>query len=1567
MALTPSDFSTSIQGRLEQLSQYISTENNQPSLSLEVLLDAFLAVYIDCKSASKTNDQISGFIRQYDQLVPKLQILRVNTRDFEIIKTLATGAVGRVCLVRAKKDAMVYAMKILKKSDLLTRSEAAFFMEERNALVFSEKSSWITTLYAAFQDEDNLYLVMEYVSGGSLRSLLNNRETSMEEKEARFYVAEMILALEVLHKYNYIHRDVKPENCLIDSSGHIKLADFGSCIRVNETSRVTSHETVGTPDYISPEILRAHEGNANYDQSVDWWSLGVILYELLFDEVPFYSESLVETYGKIMDHKKHFAFPDDIEISDVCKSFIQGLICSADVRLGRNGIGDIKNHPWFEGICWETIHESTAPFVPELSGPEDTRYFEDEENESKKFAKKPLDRNREFSGQNLAFVGYTYVKNATAQILWPGMGDQGIATNTVNLMVGQDQTTGFSRANSAANTAAYSIIKEQLDTETQKVLSLSADKKQAEDEAANLKASLNRESAQRLEMQALVSTLEKERNKLESEFKQLKLAQDRDHHNRSELEEKVTQLKESLNKEVKNSVETQELSEIRIRLEKEIGTLTAMLKDEKAQAVKREIGILELSKAKTMLDKETAKLSDALKLERQLKQDAIGQSDELNQKVVAGEKTISTLESEIKECELNVSRQIKEIASLKSTLKADSEKLLLASARTAELEKKNALLLIEVDSLQAKLGEARVREDELIATARDQQSTRSETASHEIDGLRSQLSVQVAARTKVTDELAQLSKAKALIEMEYADTKAKYSTEVQLHQETQKSLSLLQETAEESSRQISALENSSRKAQAQNGVAVFNSAALAAQVSLLQKQIEALEETNSGLHVENDTVRTELGIMSLELQNSHHANDKLQAKIAELEATCSAELKARINIESLRANLHKENAQLLQESERFRSRIDVITHEHENTISEHHGAIVQLRSEFKELEEKLTMEREQRFQMEYSQTMMTRKTQELEENGKRETALRMQAEKSLDSANKRVRELGSELETELEREQQLHQRINDLETVSDALKCKLEMADELMRERDREKDQLLVIDTKNRVEEKTPTRFKIRGMFFKGSRDSTEITPDRSVQKLQDPEEDGRNNKDADHRRKQSHQSMDSLASSLKLQLPLNSKIPELTTQDLFNPGDVLRGWLKIPKGGKVKKGWKLQFAIVRELKIYIYEREQDVDSLPGTQIIDIMSDIFLAKAVSQNEVIHANGRDIDLIFKIQAWTSGGTMSEESETYEIQQRVQKLQIDIELEVKMQKAAEKILSVTTDAQKVTVISQMDSSNKRLRALKAELEKLTPIVSRSIDQANESLSSSKESLENGSLVAESISSKCMDECQSLRKELEAQLEDETKKRDALHKLAYSDHRKKQKDVKDVEVELLTTDRVIAKIKESLETLSSGDREKTDSLLQRMRKLSKTTDLMGHFFTSRQYYKPTDCSMCHEALWDTKNQGLECTACKMICHKTCKPHIDTSCQDIIKLQSVAPMYFLAKDIQDRARWLVGLTYLRKEYELSHRPHDGATSTPEKRMSSFMEQVNSKRMSGIFSAQGTLTSRKDTIKERS
>ena len=129
-------------------------------------------------------------------------------------------------------------MKTLKKNDLLTRREAAFFMEERDALVLTRNSDWITSLYAAFQDENNLYLVMEYAPGGSMRSLIQNRDIPMPENEAKFYIAEILLSLEQLHKMKYIHRDVKPDNCLLDQNGHIKLADFGSCTKLDDTKRV---------------------------------------------------------------------------------------------------------------------------------------------------------------------------------------------------------------------------------------------------------------------------------------------------------------------------------------------------------------------------------------------------------------------------------------------------------------------------------------------------------------------------------------------------------------------------------------------------------------------------------------------------------------------------------------------------------------------------------------------------------------------------------------------------------------------------------------------------------------------------------------------------------------------------------------------------------------------------------------------------------------------------------------------------------------------------------------------------------------------------------------------------------------------------------------------------------------------------------------------------------------------------------------------------------------------------------------------------------------------------------
>ena len=146
------------------------------------------------------------------------------------------------------------------------------------------------------------------------------------EDWARFYIAEVVLALDAIHSMGFIHRDVKPDNMLLDASGHLKLADFGTCMKMDSDGLVRSETAVGTPDYISPEVLRSQGGEGEYGRECDWWSVGVVLYEMLFGETPFYAESLVGTYGKIMDHKNALEFPEDVQISKAAENIIRAFL-----------------------------------------------------------------------------------------------------------------------------------------------------------------------------------------------------------------------------------------------------------------------------------------------------------------------------------------------------------------------------------------------------------------------------------------------------------------------------------------------------------------------------------------------------------------------------------------------------------------------------------------------------------------------------------------------------------------------------------------------------------------------------------------------------------------------------------------------------------------------------------------------------------------------------------------------------------------------------------------------------------------------------------------------------------------------------------------------------------------------------------------------------------------------------------------------------------------------------------------------------------------------------------------
>ncbi|KGN49490.1 serine/threonine-protein kinase tricorner isoform X2 [Cucumis sativus] len=442
--------SSATKQKVEVAKQYIENHYKSQMKSLQDrkerrwVLERRLA---DADASEEDQINVLKYLEQKETEYMRLRRHKMGVDDFELLTIIGRGAFGEVRLCREKTTGHVYAMKKLKKSEMLRRGQVEHVKAERNLLAEVD-SAYIVKLYCSFQDDDFLYLIMQYLPGGDMMTLLMRKDI-LTENEARFYVGETVLAIESIHKHNYIHRDIKPDNLLLDRYGHIKLSDFGLCKPLESSSfpnlteeekvmvknvrsstengsqtsvskrtqqeqlihwqknrRTLAYSAVGTPDYIAPEVLL----RKGYGMECDWWSLGAIMYEMLVGFPPFYSDDPMSTCRKIINWRTHLRFPTEAKISIEAKDLICKLLCNVEQRLGTKGAKEIKAHPWFKGTQWDKLYQMEAVIIPEIQDELDTRNFEkyEELGVPGQTTSKSGPLRKKLSPKDVNFVGYTY-------------------------------------------------------------------------------------------------------------------------------------------------------------------------------------------------------------------------------------------------------------------------------------------------------------------------------------------------------------------------------------------------------------------------------------------------------------------------------------------------------------------------------------------------------------------------------------------------------------------------------------------------------------------------------------------------------------------------------------------------------------------------------------------------------------------------------------------------------------------------------------------------------------------------------------------------------------------------------------------------------------------------------------------------------------------------------------------------------------------------------------------------------------------------------------------------------
>uniref|UniRef100_H2UA41 non-specific serine/threonine protein kinase n=1 Tax=Takifugu rubripes TaxID=31033 RepID=H2UA41_TAKRU len=1131
--------------------------------------------------ALRKNKSIDNFLNRYKETINKIRDLRMKAEDYEVVKVIGRGAFGEVQLVRHKFTSKVYAMKLLSKFEMIKRSDSAFFWEERDIMAFAD-SSWVVQLFcSSFHHDRYLYMVMEYMPGGDLVNLMSNYD--VPEKWARFYTAEVVLALDGIHSMGFIHRDVKPDNMLLDKTGHLKLADFGTCMKMNKDGMVRCDTAVGTPDYISPEVLKSQGGDGYYGRECDWWSVGVFLYEMLVGDTPFYADSLVGTYSKIMNHKNALTFPDDSDISNDAKNLICAFLTDREVRLGRNGVDEIKRHPFFKNDqwTWENIRDTAAPVVPELSSDIDTSNFDDIEEDRGEEETFPVPK--AFVGNQLPFVGFTYYSNQQIYQLEEQLHSE---------MQLKDELEQKCRA---SHTKLEKIMKEL-------------------DEEANI----------RKNTEASVSLLEKDKIMLQHRFTEYQRKADQEAEKRRNLENEASTLKEQLEDMRKISQNSQASNDKIIQLQNQLEEANDLLRAESDTAARLRKNHTEMAKSMSQLE--------SLNRELQERSRAIdGEKAQLEKEVLVIQ---STLDSERRNYSQG-SEEIRELQARMAGLQEDNKSLKLslskveaerkqAQERSNNLEKEKNNLEIDLNyklkTLQQRLEQEQTEHRVTRAQLTDKYESIEEAKSAAMNAVQQKMSEEIGARMRAESRVVEVEKQCSMLEFDLKQSVQKMeqlmkqkerledevkSLRIQAEQELSKRV-LAQSELKSCMQEVDRLRCSEKQLKQEINTALESKRSLEFQLAQLTKQYRGNEgqmrELQDQLEAEqyfSTLYKTQVKELKEEIEERNRQVQEAHKKMQELSSERDS-LSAQLDLTVTKAE-SEQLARALQEEQCFE-----LSQENKKSVARHKMEIIEKEAIISRLEE--------------SNKTLTKDAENLSKE-KAELNEKLQTQEQ-DQKEDIVNAVKANYEKVLNTERTLKtQAVNKLAEIMNRKDMKLDTkkkgstTDLRKKEKENRKLQLELNQEKD----------KFNHMAIKYQKELSEMQAQLA--------EEFSNRNELQMQLDSKESDIEQLREKLNdLQQRMdNSSITSLQTDETDSniAESRLEGWLSIPNRANIKRyGWKKQYVVVSSKKILFYNDEQNKEQSNPSMVLDI-DKLFHVRPVTQGDVYRAETEEIPRIFQI--------------------------------------------------------------------------------------------------------------------------------------------------------------------------------------------------------------------------------------------------------------------------------------------------------------------------------------------------